>query len=91
MAELHDTAHEVAESIALAKFVHVMAGLYIWEFILNLGHEYSIVMGKRKFIHTYPVGSSHAARAKDLIPRGTALHGVSLVHPIHRHITVRVP
>jgi len=62
-----------------------------WEFILNLGHDYSIVMGKRKFIHTYPVGSSHAARAKDLIPRGTALHGVSLVHPIHHHITVRVP
>lgn len=61
-----------------------------WEFVLNLDFEYSIVMGKRKFICTYPVGSGHPARTNDLTPQGTALHRVSFVYLINCHITARV-
>jgi hypothetical protein len=33
----------------------------------------------------------HHARANDFTPQGTALHGVSFVYLMHRHITVHVP
>jgi len=61
-----------------------------WELVSNLDFDYSIITGKRKFVWTYPVGSGHPARANDLTPQGTGLHGVSFVYLVHRHITVRV-
>ncbi|KAH9985804.1 hypothetical protein BJV74DRAFT_886164 [Russula compacta] len=37
------------------KFFHVLGGLYIWEFVINLDYEYSIITGKRKFTWAFPV------------------------------------
>jgi len=45
----------LAESIALVKFVHVISGLYIWEFIWSLDYERSIMTGRRKFCRTSPI------------------------------------
>jgi len=38
---------------ALVKLVHVLGGIYIWEFVTNLGFEYSFITGKRKFTWTF--------------------------------------
>ncbi|KAI9436250.1 hypothetical protein H4582DRAFT_2160070 [Lactarius indigo] len=38
-----------AEYIALVKLCHVMAGILIWELVVNIGFEYSVLTGKRKF------------------------------------------
>jgi len=48
MINWHDPAREVGTMFAVVKFKHVMAGLYIWEVVLNLKYEYSIIMRKRK-------------------------------------------
>lgn len=34
------------------KLVYFLAGLYVWEFIMYLDYEYSIVRGRRKFLWT---------------------------------------
>ncbi|KAH9999660.1 hypothetical protein BJV74DRAFT_165734 [Russula compacta] len=44
-----------ADSLALVKFVHVIGGIYIWDFVLNLDYDYSIIMRKRKFNRTQPI------------------------------------
>ncbi|KAH9050969.1 hypothetical protein EDB83DRAFT_2522419 [Lactarius deliciosus] len=41
-----------AENLALAKLVHVIGGIYIWEIVSCLGFEYSVISKKRKF--TWP-------------------------------------
>ncbi|KAH9159685.1 hypothetical protein EDB89DRAFT_1083588 [Lactarius sanguifluus] len=38
-----------AEFAALVKFFHAMGGVLIWEFLVNLGFDYSFFTGKRKF------------------------------------------
>jgi len=48
MTNWRDPAREVATLLALIKLTHIMAGLYLWEFVLNLGYEYAIIMGTRK-------------------------------------------
>jgi len=45
----------ITEGFALIKLVHVVAGLYIWEFVLHLDYEYSIITGKRKLSRTVPL------------------------------------
>jgi len=55
MTNWHDSIRVVADYIALMKLDHVLGGLYIWEFVLNLDYEYSIIMGKRKLIRTFPL------------------------------------
>lgn len=52
MTNWHDPALQEAEDVAHVKFVHVMGGLFIWEFLLNLDFEYSIMSGRRKFTRT---------------------------------------
>jgi len=49
MTNWNDPVLEVSEALALIKLSHVVAGLYIWELVLNLDYEYSIITGKRKF------------------------------------------
>ncbi|KAI0256382.1 hypothetical protein BJV78DRAFT_1278883 [Lactifluus subvellereus] len=55
MTNWHDPVRVVADYIALIEFVHVLGGLYIWEIVLNLDYEYSIIMGKRKLTRTFPL------------------------------------
>ncbi|KAH9036284.1 hypothetical protein EDB84DRAFT_1483201 [Lactarius hengduanensis] len=38
-----------AEFAALVKFFHAMGGVLIWEFLVNLGFDYSFFTGERKF------------------------------------------
>lgn len=59
----------VSRHIFFRNLLSIASPCASWDFILTLGHEYSIVMGRRKFIRTYPVCSSHPARATDLTPR----------------------
>ncbi|KAH9985803.1 hypothetical protein BJV74DRAFT_550991 [Russula compacta] len=42
-------------AVALIKLIHVLGGIYIWEFFSNLGFEYSVITGKRKFTWTFPL------------------------------------
>jgi len=54
MTNWRDPAHELSEGFSLIKLEHFMGGLYIWEFVLNLDYEYSVVVGKRKFTRSFP-------------------------------------
>ncbi|KAI9462182.1 hypothetical protein F5148DRAFT_223858 [Russula earlei] len=40
------------EALALIKSWHAFSGLYIWEFVLNLDYEHSIIARKRPFMWT---------------------------------------
>lgn len=51
----HNPARVLAEYSAFIKFIHVLGGVYIWEFVLNLGFEYSIITGKRKLTRSFPL------------------------------------
>jgi len=44
-----------AEYFGLIKLIHVLGGVYIWEFFSNIGFEYSVISGKRKFTRTFPL------------------------------------
>jgi len=46
---------EYSEAVTLVNFVHIVAGLYIWEFVLNLNYEFSIIAGNCKFSKTLPL------------------------------------
>jgi len=37
------------DAFALAKLWHTVDGLYIWEFIINLGYEWSVIRGRRPY------------------------------------------
>ncbi|KAH9062474.1 hypothetical protein EDB87DRAFT_1682117 [Lactarius vividus] len=52
MVDWHSSAAVGAETNALIKFIHAIGGIYIWEIMLFLGFEYSVIMRKRKF--TWP-------------------------------------
>ncbi|KAH9032906.1 hypothetical protein EDB85DRAFT_2145301 [Lactarius pseudohatsudake] len=49
MTNWHSPAVITAEYYALVKLYHVMGGVLIWEFVVNIGFEYSVFTGKRKF------------------------------------------
>ncbi|KAI0302735.1 hypothetical protein BC826DRAFT_430856 [Russula brevipes] len=53
MTNWQDPALVFAEYIALLKFGYVLAGLYIWEIVLNLDYEFATITGKRKFTWTF--------------------------------------
>lgn len=53
MTNWHDPAIVYAEDVALVKLMHALGGIYIWEFLSNLGFEYSVITGKRKFAWTF--------------------------------------
>ncbi|KAH8985485.1 hypothetical protein EDB92DRAFT_2105594 [Lactarius akahatsu] len=36
-------------TVALIKLCHTISGILIWEFVMNIGFEYSVFTGKRKF------------------------------------------
>ncbi|KAI9462183.1 hypothetical protein F5148DRAFT_224081 [Russula earlei] len=52
MTSWNDPAREAGEALALIKSWHAFGGLYIWEFVLNLDYEYSIMMRRRPFMWT---------------------------------------
>ncbi|KAH9063895.1 hypothetical protein EDB87DRAFT_76538 [Lactarius vividus] len=51
----HDKARVAAEYLIFTKLTHFLGGVYIWDFVLNLDFEYSILMGKRKLTWTSPL------------------------------------
>jgi hypothetical protein len=53
MVDWHDPAVVAADNLAFIKFVHVMGGVYIWEFFVYLGFEYSVITRKRKFTWSF--------------------------------------
>jgi len=55
MTNWHDPGLEAAQTLALIKLVHVVAGVYIWEFVLNIDYEYSIITGNRKINLSAPL------------------------------------
>ncbi|KAI0256385.1 hypothetical protein BJV78DRAFT_1350046 [Lactifluus subvellereus] len=55
MNKWNDPARAIAYYFALANFVHFLGGLYIWEFVTNLGYEYAIITGKRKLTRSFPL------------------------------------
>ncbi|KAH9045970.1 hypothetical protein EDB84DRAFT_761082 [Lactarius hengduanensis] len=69
----HDPARVLADLVALIKLNHFLGGVYIWEFVLNLDFEYSILMGKRKVTWTSPP---------------IAIFGMSLVLPVPHYYPV---
>jgi len=40
---------------ALININHIVAGVYIWEFVLTVDYEYHVLTGKRKFTWTFPL------------------------------------
>jgi len=55
MTNWNDLILLIAEALAFIKLVHVTAGVYFWEFVLNFDYEYSVITGKRKFNRTVPI------------------------------------
>ncbi|KAH8991110.1 hypothetical protein EDB86DRAFT_3080091 [Lactarius hatsudake] len=52
MVDWNNHATVSAEEYALVKLAHVIGGIYIWEVVLCLGVEYSVISKQRKF--TWP-------------------------------------
>ncbi|KAH9969863.1 hypothetical protein BC827DRAFT_1263032 [Russula dissimulans] len=42
-------------TVVLVKLIHVVSGIYIWEFVQSLDYEFSIMTGRRKFTRTSPL------------------------------------
>ncbi|KAI9439923.1 hypothetical protein H4582DRAFT_1560899 [Lactarius indigo] len=51
----HDNTRMTADYTILTKLIHVLGGVYIWDFVLNLDFEYSVLTGKRKLTWTSPL------------------------------------
>ncbi|KAH9178126.1 hypothetical protein EDB89DRAFT_1146494 [Lactarius sanguifluus] len=51
----HDHARVIADYLIFIKLTHVLGGVYIWDFVLNLDFEYSIFTGKRRLTWTSPL------------------------------------
>jgi len=42
-------------TVILVKLIHVVSGIYVWEFVQSLDYEFSIMAGRRKFTRTSPL------------------------------------
>ncbi|KAH9043448.1 hypothetical protein EDB84DRAFT_878017 [Lactarius hengduanensis] len=51
----HDHARVIADYLIFIKLTHVLGGVFIWDFVLNLDFEYSILRGKRRLTWTSPL------------------------------------
>jgi len=49
MITLRDLGVATQYSPAAVKFWHVMSGLYIWEFLTTLDHEWNVIRGRRHY------------------------------------------
>ncbi|KAH9002787.1 hypothetical protein EDB86DRAFT_212121 [Lactarius hatsudake] len=49
MTDWKSPAVITAEYFALIKLCHAMSGILFWEFVINIGFEFSVFTGKRKF------------------------------------------
>jgi len=80
MTTWHDPAIVIADNVALVKFIHVLGGIYLWEFISNVGFEYSVISGKRKFTWTFLLYLG--CRLCPLLAIATQFLGFDLYHKI---------
>ncbi|KAI9442614.1 hypothetical protein H4582DRAFT_1298586 [Lactarius indigo] len=55
MVDWHKPTTILAERVAVINLAHVISGIYIWEIVLCLGFEYSVIMKKRKFKWSFPL------------------------------------
>ncbi|KAI0268893.1 hypothetical protein BC834DRAFT_658640 [Gloeopeniophorella convolvens] len=53
MTNWQDPVRVATDYLALVKLIHVMAGILIWEFVINLPFDVSVITGKRKFRWTF--------------------------------------
>ncbi|KAH9032858.1 hypothetical protein EDB85DRAFT_1162870 [Lactarius pseudohatsudake] len=49
MTDWKSPAVITADHFALIKLCHIISGILIWEFVMNIGFEYSVFTGKRNF------------------------------------------
>ncbi|KAI0061204.1 hypothetical protein BV25DRAFT_1827081 [Artomyces pyxidatus] len=49
MVNFQDPAIVQADFLAFVKFLHVVDGIYIWEFFTSLDYEWSVITGKRPY------------------------------------------
>jgi len=49
MVDWNSTVELEHDAVAFANFMHVLLGLYIWEFVTTLDFDWSLVTGKRSF------------------------------------------
>ncbi|KAI0250163.1 hypothetical protein BJV78DRAFT_612370 [Lactifluus subvellereus] len=55
MTDWRNPRRVAATCIALEKLLHVLGGLYLWEILINLDYEFSVLTGKRKLTRTFPL------------------------------------
>ncbi|KAJ6605524.1 hypothetical protein DFH09DRAFT_1121516 [Mycena vulgaris] len=49
MVDWQTQAEIIKDGAAFGKFMHVLLGLYIWEWFISLGFDWDFISGKRKF------------------------------------------
>ncbi|KAI0302733.1 hypothetical protein BC826DRAFT_985970 [Russula brevipes] len=49
MTNFRDPKVEQADALAFVKLLHVVGGIYIWEFVTSLWFEWQIITGQRKY------------------------------------------
>lgn len=49
MVDFHNPTVILLDAWALTKLCHAMDGLYLWEFLINLDYEWSVVCGHRPY------------------------------------------
>ncbi|KAH7925423.1 hypothetical protein BV22DRAFT_1011188 [Leucogyrophana mollusca] len=49
MVDWQSPAEVVADGAAFSKFMHVLLGLYIWEFVTSLDFDWQFISGKKRF------------------------------------------
>ncbi|KAH9041778.1 hypothetical protein EDB85DRAFT_1381440 [Lactarius pseudohatsudake] len=81
MTDWKSPAVVTAEYFALIKLYHAIWGVLIWEFVVNIGFEYSVFTGKRKFRSSFLLYL--AARWCPLLCVITILVGFDPVHRIN--------
>jgi len=65
MVNFHDPAVIAQDSLAVTKLWHTLCGLYIWEFVTTLDHEWNVARGHLPYLWTIWVYS--LARAATLL------------------------
>ncbi|KAH9032843.1 hypothetical protein EDB85DRAFT_1890457 [Lactarius pseudohatsudake] len=93
MTDWKSPAVVTAEYFALVKLYHAIWGVLLWEFVVNIGFEYSVFTGRRKFRSSFLVRCVQPAqtgmRDDELKLVHTALLGDSVVPFVQRYYYTR--
>jgi len=81
MTNYHDPKTEQADAMAFIKILHVMGGLYLWEYFTSLWFEWQILTGRRKYRWTIWLYSG--CRISALISMIAIFIGFDSARPLH--------